>query len=382
MENNVSIITLLISGVVALAMGVLFFVAAGAYPKNIKGLNEWAWSPVLFALSVPLMIGTGVLPDILSIVVSNLLLFFAAILLSIGTKKFAGIDALTSLNLLSIIFGSFVAVFFWFTYGNPNVSAQIVSINIYIALVLIDLLFVAANNIHGPSGNKLFITSLSLLIFTRVYRAGTILFGADVPSTMFVPSSTQLFYLAIPSVAIPMATISCFMLGSEKLINNLTFLNRHDYLTQCLNKKGGIEELEREVARANRHGRSVTLMLLDIDDFKKINDTHGHLIGDQVLVEFAKKVTDILRVSDQLCRFGGDEFMIILPDTDLQKSNSIAQRIHSAGRESLLVPWTLSIGISEFYGHGDTQNALFTRADQALYSCKSSGKDKTEFAYT
>jgi diguanylate cyclase (GGDEF)-like protein len=176
---------------------------------------------------------------------------------------------------------------------------------------------------------------------------------------------------------IPLGTISLIMLASEKLRLDLEFISRHDGLTQCLNKNAAIEELKREIAHSTRHGNTLSIMLLDLDNFKDINDTHGHLEGDKILVDFSTQVKTSLRGSDLLTRFGGDEFMAILPDTDLEQALLIANRFHEAAEKSHPIAWSVSIGVSEWLGKDDSMDALLTRADQALYKAKAFGRSQT-----
>ena len=102
--------------------------------------------------------------------------------------------------------------------------------------------------------------------------------------------------------------------------------------------------------------------------------------GDRILVDFSKKAKASLRGSDQLTRFGGDEFMAILPDTDLEQALLVANRFHEAGRQSQPIAWSVSIGISEWLDEDDSLDALWTRADQALYKSKALGRNRTHAA--
>jgi len=118
-------------------------------------------------------------------------------------------------------------------------------------------------------------------------------------------------------------------------------------------------------------------MFIDLDEFKNINDRYGHLGGDQVLVDLAKKVTTCLRKTDLLFRFGGDEFVAILPLTDIQQAVLVAERIHQEASKTHPIPWTVSIGIAELNIKNETAENLLARTDNALYKAKLSGKNKT-----
>ena len=118
-------------------------------------------------------------------------------------------------------------------------------------------------------------------------------------------------------------------------------------------------------------------MFIDLDTFKEINDRYGHLGGDQVLIDLANKATTCLRQTDILFRYGGDEFVAILPLTDIQQAILAAERIHEEAAKSQTIPWTVSIGIAELTSEHDTIEDLLTRTDNALYQAKLSGKNKT-----
>jgi diguanylate cyclase (GGDEF)-like protein len=161
-----------------------------------------------------------------------------------------------------------------------------------------------------------------------------------------------------------------------------------DPLTGLLNRRYLQERLEEEISRASRHGRRVSLMMLDIDGFKTYNDTFGHLAGDGILKLIADAIMNSVRTMDIVSRFGGDEFIIILPETDSGLAAQIAERIR-AEVERLMVPphdqverrtvaITVSIGIACYPVHGDTTEMLLGQVDKALYQAKTQGKNRIE----
>ena len=149
-----------------------------------------------------------------------------------------------------------------------------------------------------------------------------------------------------------------------------------DALTGLHNQRFFHETLAREVARARRYKRSLALIVLDLDDFKLINDRIGHLAGDSVLAETAERVRGAVRTADIACRVGGDEFAVILPESTLLEADQLYERISSAvssqpvGQGGLI---RLSAGVTELRPDDDAL-ALFRRADEALYRAKRAGK--------
>jgi len=353
-------------------------IIAKTYPRNIRGLREWGLSVLVIALGIPLFVARDLIPDLFSIVLANLMLLVGFMLMNAGTQKFSGAPPRIKRALLFWFVFAYVALFVWFTYFQPNIGMRIATMSLFTLVVILDHLVLVLKKLPKTTGRHILVFSLAVLIGFRVLRLAGLMLGFEPPKDIFDASTSQLLYMALPSIMIPLGTISIIMVASEKLRQDLEFISRHDDLTQCLNKKSAIEELQREVARARRYTKKLAIMLIDLDKFKDINDTHGHLAGDKVLVDFAKRAKSSLRETDRLTRFGGDEFMAILPDTGLEQARLVAGRLHEAGKGSQPIAWSVSIGVSEWLDKDDSMAALLTRADKALYQSKSLGRNQTQ----
>jgi diguanylate cyclase (GGDEF)-like protein len=156
-----------------------------------------------------------------------------------------------------------------------------------------------------------------------------------------------------------------------------------DALTGLYNQRYFQETLRREVTRAHRYGRKLTLIVFDLDDFKSINDQVGHLAGDRVLAQAADRLREAVRSVDVACRIGGDEFAVIMPESADEDGEQLFRRVHNSMRGTALGPdeqrLRLSGGIAELL-HGDTPASIFERADAALYRAKEMGKDRADIA--
>ena len=156
-----------------------------------------------------------------------------------------------------------------------------------------------------------------------------------------------------------------------------------DALTGLYNQRYFQETLRREVTRAHRYQRKLTLIVFDLDDFKSINDQVGHLAGDRVLAQAADRLREAVRSVDVACRIGGDEFAVLMPESAAEDGEQLFRRVHNSMRGTALGPdeqrLRLSGGIAELL-HGDTPASLFERADAALYRAKELGKDRADIA--
>lgn len=157
-----------------------------------------------------------------------------------------------------------------------------------------------------------------------------------------------------------------------------------DQLTGLHNRRYMVGQLGALVTRAVRGGEPVAAMMIDIDHFKQINDTFGHDVGDEVLREFAVRLASNVRAIDLPCRYGGEEFTVIMPDTRIEDAERIAERIRThvagspfrvAGGTELLTA-TISIGVAATLDETDTPEALLKRADSAVYEAKASGRNR------
>lgn len=152
-----------------------------------------------------------------------------------------------------------------------------------------------------------------------------------------------------------------------------------DGLTGVPNRRHFLELADYEVKRAARLNQPLSIVLLDIDHFKEINDTYGHLAGDEVLVRFANTCREHIRDIDVLARLGGDEFAILLPLANCSQANEVVDRVHAALASSQNTQTiTISVGITCLPGSVDTLDGLLAQADQALYRAKNAGRNRSE----
>jgi len=159
----------------------------------------------------------------------------------------------------------------------------------------------------------------------------------------------------------------------QQSLNLMTFTEiRTDPLTGVNNRRGMDDTLITQVALMNRYGVRFSIVLFDIDHFKQVNDVQGHVYGDQMLSQLARMIDESVRETDVVARFGGEEFLVIMPETDLAGASRFADRLRERiGKE---MPLTVSGGVAEGLD-GDSPESLLVRADAALYGAKSGGRN-------
>jgi two-component system cell cycle response regulator len=154
-----------------------------------------------------------------------------------------------------------------------------------------------------------------------------------------------------------------------------------DGLTSLYNQRYLQDFLEREMARARRHGSALSLALMDLDHFKRVNDLHGHVAGDDVLREFAALAKSVMRRESCLARYGGEEFAVVLPDSPIEKARQFAERIReTVGAHRFLldgeeIPVTVSVGVAAFTPDMKRPSELIGAADGCLYEAKQAGRN-------
>jgi len=173
--------------------------------------------------------------------------------------------------------------------------------------------------------------------------------------------------------------IQAMMAALEEARLNAENLSRFDALTGVLSRRAILEAIDDEVDRAKRNRHALTCLMLDLDHFKTINDTHGHQFGDNALHRVAQVVSELCRTNDRLGRYGGEEFLMILPETRIDGAIRLAERVRLAVAETHLDRLeeriTLSIGVSEWHHDERSSKTLIARADRALLEAKAAGRN-------
>jgi diguanylate cyclase (GGDEF)-like protein len=166
------------------------------------------------------------------------------------------------------------------------------------------------------------------------------------------------------------------------LIRKLDYLSKTDSLTGVLNRRAIMERIEYEIERAKRYGSGLSIVICDLDYFKEVNDTYGHAVGDGVLRSLTGTISGALRSADIAGRYGGDEFILILPETQIEVAEVVAERVREAVKEAEIrigsekINISLSLGVTAYEYPTDDADELIKRADSALYMSKNEGRNR------
>ncbi len=188
------------------------------------------------------------------------------------------------------------------------------------------------------------------------------------------------YLITTGTVLVSMALVSLLATRLRELFVTLSDAAKTDPLTGLVNRRGFEDVFEAELERSHRTGHPFAVVIADLDGFKSVNDHHGHLAGDEMLRRMGQILRRHVRIIDTAARHGGEEFALIVPESDEKGGYTVAERIRravGAGFASDPIPLTISLGVASYPAHGGTTDALVSAADQALYTAKRLGKNRT-----
>jgi diguanylate cyclase (GGDEF)-like protein len=356
----------------------LFFGMKRTYP-NLRGINTIAISFLFFVPGTLLIVSRGLIPNFVSVTVANCFVFgsfvflYRGILRFIGSRRSAIVPVLISCIALGILF--------YYSQVQDRIVPRIVAISLTVGLIrgLIALeLFKKAATFTSPKAMRLFAASMSLFAAVTVNCGIVTILRGSPEDGLFASNGAGTATLGFSVVSIFMTGIFILLLSSGELIATSRDESQKDSLSGAFNRRGIEVKLAAEIKRIHNGKNKLSIALIDVDYFKSINDILGHAAGDAALRDVAETISTHLRGRDHLGRYGGDEFLLILPQTPASIALGVTERLANAvtniSVSSGSMPLTLSIGLTEAV-LGDDAVTLIARADKALYQAKSDGRN-------
>ncbi|MDN3611745.1 GGDEF domain-containing protein [Vibrio ostreicida] len=351
---------------------------------TVNGISTIAFFLLLLSTSFILLSFGNHISHWVSKILANSIMVFSYIVLLLGVCQFRGFDK----RLANCGFYSFPIVVIGLTYFTlfvPSTNARVILMSTFVsALCFLAMLANRKGKSADISPSKFLLSAgLATQGIYSLFRFFWTLFETRIDDFMMSGTVHQLAFITTLLMVIFIGFSVTWML-TGRLVATIYDTSIKDELTQLYNRRALEELLPKEMARSIRHNQPLSVVLLDIDHFKKVNDTYGHQAGDRVLRTTGKLLILQTRRDDLSFRYGGEEFLIILPNTDQAAAVTVAEKLREAIMKAKLLPsneeeCTASFGVTQFTG-AENWKAAIERADKALYSAKQNGRNQVVFS--
>lgn len=375
--------------VLPLVTALIFLLMAGAMlllrriGPDHRSANYWALGNTLIAAGVFFIALRGLIPLFFSVPTANLCIVAGQGFLLTGIWNFFG-RPVRWWAVVGVAVSDFLILFFY-TYIVPDAGIRIIIGSIFIAVICAWICRELVREFDPQLGLPQGLVALVFFLYTLFMVIRAVATGvAEEPPDLMMTSPVHTYAFVLGMVSIIAVTFGFSAMINRRLHLDLEQLANYDQLTGVRTRRAFEEEIERELSRCRRQGGRFSVLLMDLDHFKRINDRYGHIAGDKVLQGVTGVAQRNLRTEDALGRIGGEEFCAILPNTESAAAREVAERIRRTIGD-LVVPHkgqaiqvTVSIGITTVDRSAQNWEAVFHEADQALYRAKEQGRDRIE----
>ena len=362
------------------ALGLIWAYVIHAYPKLVAA-RYWAGTALAAIVGAMLALLRNEVSSLLPLLIAGAIMVFAACLAWMGTQRFYGRAASwrTSLALVAVTAG----ILLFFIYGYDSRLMRITAYSVAQSLPMLLMLRLLLAPEHGRHSPGARLAAVLIILFVCIYAARIVgsLLGMNFKFGQSSPAATATVLMVMfLSMSI---NFGLLLMAVERLRSEVAELALLDDLTGVANRRHLMQRLTEECARSERSAVPFSLLVIDLDGFKAINDTYGHAAGDACLQHFTLMAQTRLRPGDMLARSGGDEFCIVLPASTLREAAIIARRVLQVCRDDaeasggLDIPIAVSIGIAQWTSEiALSPELLILHADEALYVAKKEGKNR------
>jgi diguanylate cyclase (GGDEF)-like protein len=362
---------------------VMLFVLSSMWRAAIPGVREWVGGNLCALLAFVLYAFGKALPPWLAYEAANGAYAASTAFMLAGYHRFLGWRV--PVAPLATAVGLLIAAVALFNYVFPSFALRTAAVSVYqstisIAIILLTLRVRRTKRFRYPY----FFTGVmaALAAVGQIARGILYLAYPDQFTSLLQPAGLNLFFLSAGALMLPVLTLGAVMMVHDSMLAGAEHAANRDFLTNAWSRRAFFEIAERELSQARRSGRALSLLLIDVDHFKAINDTLGHAAGDRVLIDLVTRAAAVIRDIDFFARIGGEEFAVMLPDTDRQQAYMVAERLRLSlanpqtipGMKNAIDPYTVSVGLAA-YRPDESFREFMMRADAALYEAKAAGRN-------
>lgn len=347
--------------------------------RSYRGTAAWAVSNLLATLATILYGLRDIIPDFVSIVVANLLYALALCWLYYGVRQFLKMG--TPPRYL-VLFPLIVVVAIpYLTYVRDDIVARSILMSAVLVALMVNTALLLFTKTTPALRRSHWFTATIFLLFAGFHLVRIIPLLALPPTSPLALNLLFSIPMIVSAVCGLLWTAGIALMITERLVVELQHTATHDFLTSTLNRRAAQTLLEAEVHRAHQQESPLSILLMDVDHFKLINDHYGHATGDEVLVTLVQRMSRVSGTTTQIARWGGEEFLVILPATSANSAYETAHQVLTliAGTpivvEGKAIACSVSIGVATIESATTTLDDLLRRADRALYHAKHAGRN-------
>jgi diguanylate cyclase (GGDEF)-like protein len=369
--------------VVGIMSGVVSLLVLGSLLRaSIPGLARWIVAHAMIILAFLVLAVCRIPPAPVCVTISTLLLGGAAFVVLQGVRQFFGLCAARTPDY--VVWALFAAGIVYWTCIDRDMNARMVTMSAFLAIVRLAVAWIAfrMRPRHRPVYSYYFVAAVAAVGgLIHLSRALAIGLGWEHHTGFLQDTVSNVAFLAMGIVTLPCLSIGVVMLAYDRMAERMERLATIDELTGTLVRRAFMAQAEARLRQASQTGAGLAVAILDIDNFKAVNDNHGHAAGDRALAHFSRIVEQGLRPGDIFGRLGGEEFAVLFPGATAEGAVALVDRLRLRVAGSALpgddgpISFTFSGGVDQYY-RGEVLAGLMARADAALYSAKAMGRNR------
>jgi len=354
--------------------------------QQYRSIRDWGWSTLMIAIGQVLLMMQGVVSSLISQALADTLLLSGVTLAYRSFRVYRGEPTGDPVGWLTV--GLVAGVLALGDGGIASASARSAMVTGVMGALLWRISWRVGSRPLPLAQTAQRFTAMTYFLFGALFmmRSASTVFRPSEDFALMTASLVEIVMVGGSTMLWVSATLGIMWMTLERQQADLVRMATRDPLTNALNRNALVAEFEREKYRCSRNNGSFAVALFDIDHFKRFNDTYGHLVGDEVLRSLVASLKGVVRKNDLVGRYGGEEFVILMPDADPSSAGQVAERARSRIEaegffiNGVKVPMTVSAGIAVFPGHGAEWDDLLGAADAAMYQAKSGGRNRVMFA--